>query len=170
MQLYALVPGTVQLGIGPLWSYATVWLGPRSNTTVWLGPLWSHATVGLGPWSNATGDRAPVEPCSCVARSPVELRQLCGSVPRAMQLGRGPLWSHATVWLGPLWRHASVGLGPRSDATLGIGPRSNATVGIGPLHSHATMGLGTRSNATWDRAPVEPCNCVARSPEQCNWG
>ena len=36
---------------------------------MWLGPLWSHATVGLGPRSNATGDRAPVEPCNCVARS-----------------------------------------------------------------------------------------------------
>ena len=48
-------------------------LGPGTNVAVWLGSLWSHSTAWLGPRSNATGDRAPVDPCNCVARSPVEL-------------------------------------------------------------------------------------------------
>ena len=66
--------------LGPVWSYATVGLGPRSNAaagigplwshaTVWLGSLWSQATVGLGPRSNSTGDRSVVEPCNCMFRS-----------------------------------------------------------------------------------------------------
>ena len=56
--------------LGPMWSYATVWLGTGSNATMWLGPLWSYATVWLGPRSNAAGDRSAVEPCNCVATSP----------------------------------------------------------------------------------------------------
>ena len=58
------------MGIGPLWSHATVG----------LGPVWSYATVWLAPQSNAIGDRSRVEPCNCVTGSPVEL---CSCVARS---------------------------------------------------------------------------------------